>query len=446
MVEALIKLRADVNAADLDGATPLNLAIRRGKAELVDRLLLANADINVMDAAKHSALYYACKHSEHEMARVLLEKRKAAAAAAAAASPKPMPRKPRTAMSRSPSSNGFPSAGGMYGAPPQVDILNAADRFGYTPLLLTCELGDPVMLDILLQYGADTTKCTKAGKTALHLAVQAGNVDVVTKILQLPVADVQASDARGLTPLHIAASHHRLDLLQLLESHSSRSALAFSLVDDRGRTPLHAACVHERPHYTPFVVGIRTPPTAAKDEQILEVVRKMVEWGSPTDVADMNGETPVDVARSHGLESIVAFLLVHNANQRNTEEKNGEAGAADGDAKAVTVVSPTTGATSGSTKPPLVPLQWSDGTRKVSLTNLRVPVELRLGALHGNVSLEGVAAVLEEGAWRFKNNFDRANPFSVVVVVGPRAASSGALKEINPSVGVEPLKQETLLK
>ncbi|KAJ3200022.1 hypothetical protein HDU67_002353 [Dinochytrium kinnereticum] len=366
MVEALIKLRADVNAIDIDGITPIMLAIKFGKIVLVERLLNANANINLLDSWKHSALFYACKHQEYDMAKLLLEKKKAAAAP----SPKLTPRKTRPPLSRSPSNSSAPAATSPVGI--SVDIVNVADRFGYTALLLVAEMGDLRMFDLLLEYGA----------------------------------------ARGVTALHEAASMHRLDLLQLFHSHHSSTPTTFSLIDNHGRTPLHAACIYNRPPYDPS--GIKTPPTISKDEEILDLTRAIVEWGNPTNTLDSNSETPVDLARKHGLDSVVAFLLVHNAG------KGEDQGA------------------SRSSVPGI--------SQKASLSNLRIPLEVRIGALHGNVSVEGVAAVLEEGAWRVKNNFDRGNPFSVVVVVGPRAASSVSLKEGNALMGVEPLRQETLLK
>ena len=44
------------------------------------------------------------------------------------------------------------------------------------------------------------------GYTALHLAVQAGNSDLVRQLLALPACDPSAKDVDGLTALHWAAS------------------------------------------------------------------------------------------------------------------------------------------------------------------------------------------------------------------------------------------------
>ncbi|KAI8855326.1 ankyrin repeat-containing domain protein [Chytridium lagenaria] len=76
MVEALIKLRADVNAADTNGITPLMIAVKHGRIAFVERLLTVNADTNLLDKWKHSALFYACKHQEYDIARMLLEKKR----------------------------------------------------------------------------------------------------------------------------------------------------------------------------------------------------------------------------------------------------------------------------------------------------------------------------------------------------------------------------------
>ena len=48
------------------------------------------------------------------------------------------------------------------------------------------------------------------GYTALHLAVQAGNSDLVRQLLPLPACDPSAKDVDGLTALHWAASKGKL--------------------------------------------------------------------------------------------------------------------------------------------------------------------------------------------------------------------------------------------
>ncbi|KAJ3103052.1 hypothetical protein HDU97_010408 [Phlyctochytrium planicorne] len=410
MVEALIKLRADVNAIDVDGVTSLMIATRLGNIALVERLLTANADINIVDVWKHSALFYACKRQDIDIVRLLLEKKKSAAASPVV---KAIPRKNRPSpISRSPSSTSTsPSIPPTSPTATMIpDIVNIADRFGYTPLLLAAELGNNTLINLLIENGAESAKTTKDGQSILHLGTKSGFLEVAENILKLPNVDIHLSDARGMTALHHAAAMHRLDLLQLFQKHPSITASSFSLIDNLARTPLHYACIYERPPYEPS--GVRTPPTISKDEYILEIVKSLVSWGNPTDTTDAHNETPVDIAQKHGLDSIVAFIRIHNA--AKADQRTGE-----------------------SSGPDLI---------VGSLSNLRVPLDVRLGALRGNVSLAGIAAILEEGAWRVKNNFDRANPFSVVVVIGQRAASANLLKEINSLIGTEPLREETLNK
>ena len=65
------------------------------------------------------------------------------------------------------------------------------------------------------------TKEEKAD-AALHLAVQAGNADLVRQLLALPACDPSAKDVDGLTALHWAASKGKLELLWL----TARSACA----------------------------------------------------------------------------------------------------------------------------------------------------------------------------------------------------------------------------
>ena len=59
VVNLLLEADADVNATDNDGVTPLITAAHWGYVEVVEALLKKDVDVNWRDNTGHSALYYA---------------------------------------------------------------------------------------------------------------------------------------------------------------------------------------------------------------------------------------------------------------------------------------------------------------------------------------------------------------------------------------------------
>lgn len=63
----------DPNKVSADGTTPLMNACARGKADVVRLLLAAGADVNALDEAGFSAIYYAIQREANECISLLLD-------------------------------------------------------------------------------------------------------------------------------------------------------------------------------------------------------------------------------------------------------------------------------------------------------------------------------------------------------------------------------------
>ncbi|MSO21391.1 MAG: hypothetical protein EXQ56_13215 [Acidobacteria bacterium] len=154
-VRALIKDRANVNAAQADGATPLAWAVERGDAETVDMLIAGGANVNAATDNGVTPLYLACTRSDAAIVGKLLK---------AGANP------------------------------------NAALWSGETPLMTCARSGSTAAVKLLLDRGANpNAKETTRGQTALMWAAAQKHADVV-KLLVDRKADVRARSA--LLPVH----------------------------------------------------------------------------------------------------------------------------------------------------------------------------------------------------------------------------------------------------
>ncbi|MEY8329848.1 ankyrin repeat domain-containing protein [Lachnospiraceae bacterium 48-33] len=85
---------------------------------------------------------------------------------------------------------------------------------GATPLMLSCYMGNPVMVKLLLENGADTSICDKNGRNAFHYLAKSHiknlvipyecrkqSISVREQIAELLFCDINAEDNEKMTPL-----------------------------------------------------------------------------------------------------------------------------------------------------------------------------------------------------------------------------------------------------
>lgn len=188
-VRSLLAQRADVNAAQADGATAISWAAHRDDLETADLLIRAGANVNAANEYGVTALSLACTNRNAAMVAKLLE---------AGANP------------------------------------NAAQLTGETPLMTCARTGNPDAVRALLARGADpSAKESKRGQTALMWAI-AGKHSEAARLLIERGADVRARSQNGFTPLLFAAQQGDLD--------SARALLAAG-ADVNESTPEHGSAL-----------------------------------------------------------------------------------------------------------------------------------------------------------------------------------------------------------
>ncbi|WP_159590159.1 ankyrin repeat domain-containing protein [Hydrogenophaga sp. BPS33] len=131
------------------------------------------------------------------------------------------------------------------------------------------------------------------GKTALHLAVEARQDDVLKLLLQQPGIDLNATDQEGAAPLHLAARMNQMLACNLLLDHGA---------DDQqpgpeGRTPLHEAC---RAGHESVVTWLMAQDSFRPDGP---------DKGAALNALDQHGMTPLRHAVQEGRHGVVERLL-----------------------------------------------------------------------------------------------------------------------------------------
>lgn len=233
-VPALAEAGADLNAVDPEGTTALVVAIINAHYDLAARLVELGADPNIGDAAGMAALYAAVdmqhlapfvnrpsprasgRLSAADLVTVLLEH---------GANPNAALRAPLLMRQHN---GGDPSLG-----------------LGATPLMRAAKAVDLELMRTLLAHGAEPSRATANGTTALLAAASGRSAEPLTagkpiydavRLLLDSGADVNAAAANGETLLHRTVARGEA-FVRLLVERGAR----LDLEDAGGRTPLDVA-------------------------------------------------------------------------------------------------------------------------------------------------------------------------------------------------------------
>ncbi len=119
-------------------------------------------------------------------------------------------------------------------------------------------------------------------KTTLHQAAELGNPDIVKALLDRG-ANINSTDAYGLTPLHLAVLNKRLEAVQALLDKSAY----VNAQDSYQRSPLHHAAAGG----------------------YLAIVEALVSKGADVNAKSKFGYTPLHLARLNNHTAVINFLL-----------------------------------------------------------------------------------------------------------------------------------------
>jgi ankyrin repeat protein len=318
--EALVEIRAwiqsgaDVDAADEEGRTLLQIASETGHIEAVRILLAAGADVDAFDDCGETPLFAALLMFESEIVRLLL------------------------------------------GAGANVNVLS---RAWHTPLWFAVLNDDPELVKLLLDAGACVNLSDK-DDTPLYIASQHGAAEIVKLLLEAGAnADIKVyADGRYQTLLDIAKAEGRTQIASLLEEYAGAEytkrnqatirlmRLADSLkakdiielrelitagadvnvINNRGFTPLWAASARGYTEMVKLLLDAGANPnvvmcfgtcdggvlsgltalSAALDHH--EVVKVLIAAGANVNAADSWGITPLSNAFRAGLLKTVKLL------------------------------------------------------------------------------------------------------------------------------------------
>jgi ankyrin repeat protein len=246
LVQAALDKKLNVNDTNIDGYSPLLLAVRNDNLELVQKLVAAGADVKFATWQGTAALHIAATRGHSEMVKFLLDK----------------------------------------GADAKVK-----DSKDLTPLLCAIPTGKIDIIEMLINAKSDLKATdTEFKNTALHTAALMGFKDICA-LLITNKAEVNAKNLMQKTPLHLAATGFYplkstfepklVETAQLLVENGAD----LQAIDVNGNTALHDAVLRGRKVMVQFLINAQPAKKLAKTKQSLPNIKN-----------DSN-KLPIDIAK-----------------------------------------------------------------------------------------------------------------------------------------------------
>uniref|UniRef100_A0A3B4B3Q2 Uncharacterized protein n=1 Tax=Periophthalmus magnuspinnatus TaxID=409849 RepID=A0A3B4B3Q2_9GOBI len=171
-VRLLLDRRCPIDHRAYDGHSALSAALLEEQTEVAELLMRRGADTDVRDAEGRPLLYLLVLEGRLEMSTLLLEK------------------------------GGVP--------------LESKDAEGRTALHVACWQGSVEMVNLLLKYSANPNAQDSEGRPPLHSIAWTGHTQVGRKLLETPGIDIDLCCNQGATALSIAAQEGNVNIVAML--------------------------------------------------------------------------------------------------------------------------------------------------------------------------------------------------------------------------------------
>jgi ankyrin repeat protein len=328
LVEELIMRGYKVDLRDINGATPLALAVIRNNRDIARTLLRAGASVNSVDNNGRAPLHQAIRYKRPDMARLLLDQPGidinlghpkwsymtpliTAAVWGAVNVINMLLARPEIQVNKTCTSPSVGTTALIYAAHqgqteavkallthPDIDI-DAKDNSCSTALTYASQGGYYATAEALLDKGADT-EVLQAGSegTAIMRAIDGNQISNV-KLLIKRGANLHHKDTFGRGVLHSAAVNKRAEILRILLAKDP--TLDVNMRDAHGKTTLHDIA---RWGHT----------------ETIEVL--LAHGGDPT-IKDNHGRTPMRVAREMNLPHVLDMFRAARERQKAEKQATG---------------------------------------------------------------------------------------------------------------------------
>lgn len=174
--------------------------------------------------------------------------------------------------------------------------VNFKDKYGYSILHLAVNNGNFEIVSFLIEKGADVKAKVSGhiykGWTPLHFTAIYDKIKIAKLLLKKGV-DVNAKDDKGITPLQWATGYGKLEIVKLFIENGAD----VNNKDNEGMTPLHGAVVYSR----------------------FDVIRLLIDKGADINAIVTGGKykgyTPLKIAKEKRNKEIAQYLMSRGAKE-----------------------------------------------------------------------------------------------------------------------------------
>jgi len=303
-ITSLLQQKADVNAAEPDGTTALHWAVRADDLELADRLIKAGATVKTANRYGVTPLYLASVNGSAPMIEKLLQ---------AGANPNEVSTEGETALMTAARTGNVPAAKVLLANGAKVDAKETWQ--GQTALFWAVAQKHPQMVQELIAHGADVNARTATkiwerqntaeprekwmplgAQTPLMFAAREGCAACVP-ILAKAGADLNATDIDDkLTPLIMALLNGHYDAAGAL----IQAGADVNMADNLGRVPLYTAV----DDHTMPISNRPSPKEVDEELSSLDVIKILLAKGAEVNL-QLKAQQPYRTKLDRGTDGML---------------------------------------------------------------------------------------------------------------------------------------------
>ena len=308
IVALLLRHGAYPNLTHSGGKTPMMHAAELGCLPVMQQLLACKVDLETMDMEGYTAFMYACMFGKSDAALALLD---AGASALVADFDDQTPLMLACDHQQQDVVAALLSRG--------VDLgINYRDERGLTALAKAAMRGNAPIVGMLLQHEALASIADQHGVTPLMWACRDGHAEAAALLLQFSPGTIDHVDSRHQSALYYASREDATDCVKLLLAHDADASVA----NANGVTPLMLACSGQNVDMASAVVHVldgkglnmhdseeQTALHYACEANHTDMVALLLEKGADPTKACHRSITPLMLASAHGNERMMDALL-----------------------------------------------------------------------------------------------------------------------------------------